>query len=147
VRPRVAHTLFDTISFHYGEKEARRKNPQTSGNLRVLLVLYWLFSGYGERALRPILWMVLITVCCSVLYLLIGIQGIRVEGEPQLLSPFRLRDWLQTLHYSVQVMLFTRGELVANPLGYARFIRTVQGVVGPVLLGLFALAVRQQLKR
>mgnify|MGYP003393746323 FL=1 len=44
-------------------------------------------------------------------------------------------------------MTFARGDSVANPLGYARFIRTIQGIVGPILLGLFALAVRQQVKR
>ena len=70
--------------FHYGEKEARRKNLQTDRNLKILLTGYWLFSGYGERALRPLFWIVFLTVFCAASYLLIGLEGVRHGGKTEL---------------------------------------------------------------
>ena len=40
----------------------RRQNPETGWGLRFFLWLYWLFSGYGERYRRPLLWAALCTV-------------------------------------------------------------------------------------
>jgi hypothetical protein len=34
----------------------RRQNPDTARGLRFFLTLYWLFSGYGERYLKPLVW-------------------------------------------------------------------------------------------
>src|SRR5882724_2028525 len=42
--------------FHYGEKEMRRQNPDTAWGLRLVLTLYWLFSGSGERFGPSLLW-------------------------------------------------------------------------------------------
>jgi hypothetical protein len=50
--------------FHYGEKEMRRKNPDTPFLLKCLLTLYGAVSGYGERYIRPLVWaFVLLAVC------------------------------------------------------------------------------------
>ena len=46
--------------FHYGEKEMRRKNPNTDLIHRFFLTLYWILSGYGERYLRPLFWTIFI---------------------------------------------------------------------------------------
>jgi uncharacterized protein YjbI with pentapeptide repeats len=55
--------------FHYSEKEIRRQNPETNWVLRLFLTLYWLFSGYGERYLRPLLWAGLLFVGSTIGYL------------------------------------------------------------------------------
>jgi hypothetical protein len=34
-----------------------------------------------------------------------------------------------------------------EPRGFAKVVQTLQGLLGPIFLGLFALAVRQRLKR
>lgn len=133
--------------FHYGEKEALRKNPETPVDLRALLTAYWLVSGYGERALRPFIWLVALLFGCAGCYLLVGLKGIRTWDTTEMLSFWNPGDWLQALHYSLQAMTFARGEAVAIPMGYARFVHTIQGIIGPLLVGLFALALRQKLKR
>jgi uncharacterized protein YjbI with pentapeptide repeats len=52
--------------FHYGEKEMRRQNPETPSGLRFFLTLYWLFSGYGERYRRRLIWAGLLFVLSHV---------------------------------------------------------------------------------
>jgi uncharacterized protein YjbI with pentapeptide repeats len=60
--------------FHYGEKEMRRQNPETPRGLRLFLWLYWLFSGDGERYLRPLLWAGLLFVGSTIGYMWWGLR-------------------------------------------------------------------------
>ena len=57
-----------------------------------------------------------------------------------------LWDWIPVVHYSFRVMTFLRPTDLA-PQGFAKFIHTIQSLLGPLFIGLFALAVRQRLKR
>lgn len=131
--------------FHYGEKEMRRKNPETSWGLWLLLVLYWLFSGYGERVLRPILWTLGLSVVCAVAYAYLGDLSLKeaTPGHPTLgKSP----TWGEIAIYSFQATAFFRPQNFVLS-AWAKVIYTLQSLLGPLLLGLFALAVRQKLKR
>jgi uncharacterized protein YjbI with pentapeptide repeats len=129
--------------FHYGEKEMRRKNPNTARGLRLFLTLYWLFSGYGERYLRPLLWAGLLFVGSTIGYLWWGLRP--KDGGPSL-AWINGWDWLQGAYYSFRVMTFLKPEDWV-PLRYAQVINTVQTLLAPIFLGLFALALRQRLKR
>lgn len=129
--------------FHYGEKEMRRRNPTTRGALRVFLTLYWVLSGYGERYVRPLIWAVLLFFVSTILYLVLGLSP---DDGASTLACTSKWDWLRAAHYSFRVMTLLRpGDLV--PIGYAKGVATVQTLLGPLFLGLFALAVRQRLKR
>jgi hypothetical protein len=57
-----------------------------------------------------------------------------------------IRDWLRGTLYSVRVMTLLRPDDL-TPIGYAKIVHTVESVLGPLLLGLFGLAIRQRLKR
>jgi uncharacterized protein YjbI with pentapeptide repeats len=129
--------------FHYGEKEMRRKNPNTARGLRLFLTLYWLFSGYGERYLRPLLWAGLLFVGSTIGYLWWGLRP--KDGGPSL-TWINGWDWLRGAYYSFRVMTFLKPEDWV-PLRYAQVINTVQTLLAPIFLGLFALALRQRLKR
>ena len=117
--------------FHYGEKEMRRRNPGTPGRIRLLLNLYCLVSGYGERFGRPLIWAGMLFVLCTFGYLLSGV-GFSTLGEAAI--------------YSFQVMTFLKPQSPALS-GTAKVIYSIQSLLGPLFLGLFALAVRQRLKR
>ncbi len=54
--------------------------------------------------------------------------------------------WLRAAFYSFRVMTLLRPTDLA-PIGIAKFVNALQSLLGPLLLGLFALAVRQRLKR
>ena len=130
--------------FHYGEKEIRRKNPDTPFLLKRLLTLYWTVSGYGERYIRPLLWAFGLLVTSTFGYLILGIAPDK-NWIPLTLT--NVEDWLHVGLYSLQVTTLLRPtDLV--PLGIAAIgVKVVQSLLGPIIIGLFALAVRQRLKR
>ncbi len=109
----------------------------------MLLWLYWLISGYGERIGRPL-------VCASVLFVMATCGylwwGLTPKGTKTPLALSSLWDWIPVVHYSFRVMTFLRPTDLA-PLGIAKYVHTIQSLLGPLFIGLFALAVRQRLKR
>jgi hypothetical protein len=133
--------------FHYGEKGMRRQSPETARGLRFFLTFYWLFSGYGERYLRPLLWAGLLFGGSTFGYMWWGLR--LKDGSSSLawtypwINPW---DWLRAADYSFWVMTLLKPDDWV-PLRYAQLVNTFQTLLGPVFLGLFALALRQRLKR
>lgn len=127
--------------FHYGEKEMRRRNSR--GWLWILLTAYRWVSGYGESCLLPIIWAGIVFLFCTIGYLWWGL--LPKDGSPALAltSPW---DWLRGFHYSFQVMTLLKPDDLV-PIGFAKAVRTFETLAGPILIGLFALALRQRLKR
>ena len=76
--------------FHYGEKEMRRQNPDTAWGLRLVLTLYWLFSGSGERFGPPLLWAGFLFVGSTIGYMWGGLRPI----QPSSSNPGALTDSL-----------------------------------------------------
>jgi uncharacterized protein YjbI with pentapeptide repeats len=130
--------------FHYGQKEMRRKQARRFSGLRFWLNLYKWASGYGEQWLPPLLWGGLILFSCTAGYLR---WGLGIKGSCATLSWMSGFDgWRQVLDYSVRTMFLLKpDDLVAT--GISRHINTFQSLAGPLFLGLFALALRQRLKR
>lgn len=127
--------------FHYGEKQMRRWG-ENRASLRILLTLYWAVSGYGERFLLPLLWTILLFLTSTTAYLHWNL--LKIHGTSTIV------DWSgfsEAFLYSLRVMTLlkpTNFEPVGLP-GDA--IYTLQSILGPILIGLSALAIRQQLKR
>ena len=122
----------------------RRKNPDTPFLLKCLLTLYSTVSGYGERYIRPLLWAFGLLVASTFGYLILGITPNKASTP---LALTNVKDWLHVGLYSLQVMTLLRPmDLV--PLGIAATgVKVFQSLLGPIIIGLFALAVRQRLKR
>ena len=102
-----------------------------------------MFSGYGERYLRPLIWAGVLLLVSTICYVVLGLSPREGESTLALTNQW---DWLRAAHYSFRVMTLLRPtDLV--PLGYAKLVNTIQTILGPLFLGLFALAVRQRLRR
>jgi len=129
--------------FHYGEKEMQRRNPQSTRIQRTLLMLYKLASGYGEEYLRPLVWAMVVCVLSACGYLFLGLQP-KAQSAP--LSFSEAWNWLHSLHFSFRVMTLLKPDEYV-PTGYGVAVQTLESLLGPLFLGLFALAVRQRLKR
>ncbi|ETX04030.1 hypothetical protein [Candidatus Entotheonella palauensis] len=140
--------------FHYGEKEMRRQNPSTPWNSYILLTLYWLVSGYGERFLRPLIWAGVLLIMSTLAYLHWGlIPAAKIAtGLP---GEFVLKgdtmqvawsDWPKALDFSFRTMAFLKPTDFV-PREFAKVVYTIQSLLGPLFFGLLALAVRQRLKR
>lgn len=130
--------------FHYGEKEMRWKNPETSRGLWFWLTLYKWVSGYGERWWPPLVCALVVFGVCTAGYLWFGLS---IQGSLTTLNwTSGWSDWFRVADYSFRVMtLLKPAEL--TPVGCARYVNTFQSVAGPILFGLFALALRQRLRR
>ena len=130
-------------NFHYGEKEMRRKNPQTPKGLKFLLFAYRWVSGYGEKCLLPLYWTLALTVASSFAYLALGIK---IKEMNQMLR-FTMDDWLTAFLYSLEVIFLLKPDNLM-PLGFwANLLHFLQSVFGPIFISLFVLAVRQKVKR
>jgi uncharacterized protein YjbI with pentapeptide repeats len=114
--------------FHYGEKEMRRQN--TRGLLRFALRTYRCLSGYGEDFKRAFFCVLALAAICAFLFWCLGFC-------PQ-----------QAVFYSLRVMLHLKPEAIAEPVGWwVGSVFIFESILGPVLIGLFGLALRQRLKR
>jgi uncharacterized protein YjbI with pentapeptide repeats len=132
--------------FHYGEKEMRRRNPNASPGLRILLTIYWAVSGYGERYVRPLIWIALLVFLSTIGYILSDTE-IRITKE---VTPVYIScgDWFKSFYYTFRVMFHLKPDDFAVPVGsVSQFLFIIDSIFGPVLVGLFALAIRQRLKR
>jgi hypothetical protein len=132
--------------FHYGEKEMRRKSPTTSPGLWLLLSLYSLTSGYGERLLRPLICAAGLLLISTIGYVLFGLK-LKLNDVTRILDGSSGWDWLQAAHYTFRAMTLLKPENLATPIGCAELIFAADSILGPILIGLFALAIRQRLKR
>ncbi|OXM57714.1 hypothetical protein CFP71_06620 [Amycolatopsis thailandensis] len=122
--------------FYYGEMEMRRHSPATPWSERVILHLYWLVSGYGLRALRALATLAVLIAVVSVSMWLGGFKTTPVFGD--------------TLIYVAQSTVSLETKLTSLPKDLTPFgevMRLVMRVLGPLLLGLTLLAVRNRVKR
>ena len=127
--------------FHYGEKEMRRKN--SGWGLSILLTVYRWVSGYGESYLLPLFWAGVLLAAITAAYFCGGLLVVNHEAN-SMLSLTSIRD---VGLYSLRAMtLLKPNDFV--PIGfYGSFVNMIQSIFGPLLFGLFALALRQRLKR
>jgi hypothetical protein len=118
--------------FYYGEMEMRRLSSATPAVERVLLNLYWMISGYSLRGLRSLGWLGIVAVAAAFLYLHVGFSSQTTFGD--------------SLVYSAQSILSIENRL--RPLQPAgEVLKVVLRLVGPLLLGLTLLSVRNRVKR
>jgi hypothetical protein len=71
---------------------------------------------------------------------------IRPEKINSTLQITKLHDLPRPAHYSFRVMTLLKPDDYL-PLGFAKTLVTIETLAGPVLLGFFALALRQRLRR
>lgn len=118
--------------FYYGEMEMRRWDSAAGVWDRAIVWAYWLVSGYGLRALRPLFWLLVAFLCGSLVMHQVGIEG---HGS-----------WAASFVAAGQSLV--PGLPVASHLTDAGWAAQILlKVVGPVLLGLTALALRNRVRR
>jgi len=95
--------------------------------------LYWAVSGYGERMLRPFLWLLGIWIVFALLYTQVGFIG-----EPL--------SFVRAISYSLGTMSLQR--LVTRPLtNWAHSLVTVESFLVSVQAALLALAIHRRFMR
>jgi len=134
--------------FHFREKEMMLENPRTPKPTRVVLWLYRAFSGYGER-LRAGWFLLGLIISYGFGGLLLGLQE-NANGTWETLScaPSQLCDSLMHgLAHSLQVALLRKPTSTQPATPEGQIVQVAVMILGPLFLGLFALAIRQRVRR
>jgi hypothetical protein len=156
--------------FYYGEMEMRRLASRATAHGRDpfhleygLLTAYWAVSGYGLRAGRAILALLLVATLATVGFATIGLG----HGQQTVYLPVTSRTaangpvpYRQTsvrgdkpgareaAYYSIESATSLLREPTTEPLtASGRFFEATLRLIGPLLLGLALLAVRGRVKR
>ena len=131
--------------FHAGELEMRLRNPDTPVATRVVLAAYKLASRFDQSWFQPLLLFILLLLFVSGITVLSGLNTDEASHSgalvPSVMSTLG-SAMLSTLESSLRLSVTDTGAS-----GVGRLCRIMVVIIGPVLLGLFALAVRQRVKR
>jgi len=154
--------------FYYGEMEMRRHNPAATRGERMLLRLYWALSGYGLRAVRALIWLVLAITATVLAMMLWGlprsdpdpVSAGTTDGRHITLTtkkptpvnpegPYAKRLSTERFEKSVRVVvnsaIFRASGQDLTTIG--TYVEMASRLVEPALLGLAVLAVRSRVKR
>ena len=152
--------------FYVSEMEVRRLSS-THQSVASLTALYGLFSGYGERWVRALVWFIVLWLIWTMLYLNVGIWvkdvGVTPDGVSQSrlayvsLTPaqvltatpaealIRIRD--AALHSFFVSTLIGRDIYAVPATWLGQIVQAIQVVLGPLFLALMGLAIRRRFKR
>jgi uncharacterized protein YjbI with pentapeptide repeats len=123
--------------FYYGEMEMRRHDDKAPRAERLVLWLYWLVSGYSLRGIRAVAWLTVVVAGLAAIMQAVGFNG----GDP----PFR-----DVVIYAAQstVSITSSNKALTEHVSWAgEMLRIILRLVGPLLLGLALLSVRNRVKR
>ena len=157
--------------FYYGEMEMRRRADSTPAVERAIIWMYWLISGYGLRALRSLAALIIVGVIVTAALLTWGLAGTTLSQHltgtattaPH--NPTRINAAIRTttpqlppasqrwtsqrtgtaVEVTIESMVF---RSTSQPLTTAGTWTTIAArILGPILLALTLLAVRNRVKR
>jgi uncharacterized protein YjbI with pentapeptide repeats len=123
--------------FYYGEMEMRRHASSSPWGERVIMSLYWLTAGYGLRGLRALGCLAALIVLLGTLVQHLGFEHARPTLWASLLYTVQSTLSLEPRLRSLSLALTWEGEV----------LRILLRLIGPVLLGLALLSVRNRVKR
>jgi hypothetical protein len=150
-------------SFYYGEMEMRRHASSTPVVEKLILGLYWATSGYGLRASRALAALGVTLALATAAFTTMGFgpsQVMRYQPVPpvqrglaqayqQVTIAGPRPGWLSALFYSLHSSTSLLGDTQPPaPLTTAGDIAQIAlKLLGPIFVGLAALAIRNRIKR
>ncbi|MYU36466.1 pentapeptide repeat-containing protein [Streptomyces sp. SID8358] len=160
----------DAADFYYGECEMRRHDSTRPFGERVVLTVYWALSGYGLRAMRALVWLVVAVAATITVMMLWGLpanepkpqttgQQVKAGQNLRLITdtpdprnptgPLSERVTTKRFEKSVRVVI---NSVIFRSSGQdlttaGTYTEMTSRLVEPLLLGLAVLAVRSRVKR
>ena len=133
--------------FHYWSMEAQRKEGWS--RLGLIATLYWALSGYGERPLRALGVLGAMYAVFALLYMLLPSSPFSVLSSSH--SSSGVCQSIGCIGQAATYSLSALARLIpAEPKlspGLFHFLVTVEGLLGPLQIALFLLAVRRKVMR
>jgi uncharacterized protein YjbI with pentapeptide repeats len=128
--------------FYYWSMDALRKAGWR--RLGLIRTIYWALSGYGVRAARAFLVLLVMCAAFAVLYMLLGPDPLQVSSASNVGQA--LEHGGQAVVYSLSTTARLNPEPKPDP-GLFQFLVTIEGILGPLQLALLALAIRRKVMR
>ena len=119
--------------FHYGELEMKRRQNGFPNRWISWEFVYWMLSGYGVGHVRALF---------ILLGLVFGFAGLYYSTSPAAFGNFS-----EALRYSLSVAALQRPEMPKTFSDLQKWLHIGEAILGPIQIGLFALALRMRLKR
>ena len=147
------HNESEVSEWHYREKEVQRKGRLLNNRFMLILsYLYWLSSGYGERAGKAALILLIIIVLLSLSFVLSGLTPVDEAGIHGITSIKGLTGlcnfnnlWMLPVN-TFQYALF-RAPYFKPASIFGEYLKLFTQIVVPIQIALFALAVRNRFRR
>jgi len=128
---------------HYWSMEAQRKEGWS--RLGLIATLYWALSGYGERPLRALGVLGALYAVFTMLYILLPASPFSVLSPSDVCQSIGCVGQAATYSLSAVARLIP-AEPRLSP-GSFQFLVTIEGILGPLQIALFLLAVRRKVMR
>lgn len=137
--------------FHIGALEARRRQlPFTSAD-RWPLEAYRVVSLYGERWLRPLGWLAVAIALFALFIMFSGLKvgahvvsyGLQGEFNPKETAS----DFILAANYGLQLSILQKPVDTLPTSTGSRVLASTMGIVGPLLVAMLGLALRQKFRR
>jgi hypothetical protein len=132
--------------FHFLAMETGRKDKFRGFVPWRLRWWYWLLSGYGDRPLWAFLWILGIWLFFAALYTIVGFPQTQSTGQQGSQGELLSVNFWQALISSLGVITL-QVKALSGTLGWAHSLVVVEGIVGPLLVALFVLALRRKFMR
>ena len=142
--------------FYYGEMEMRRRAAKAWRTVEWwLLTLYWLVSGYGLRAWRAVAALLVVVGVAALCFTrgnkpVFGWEWVRTpdgDAQTRVIDP-NSNAWPVAFAAQETIALFRpAGTVGATLVGFGVVIDIVLRILGPVLLALAVLAIRNRTRR
>ena len=148
--------------FYYGEMEMRRHASSGPVGERLVLTAYWALSGYGLRATRALAAVLVVLALATVGFATVGFApseqveyhpiGQAATGQPtayrQVSVPGPRPGWSAAVDHSIDSATSLLRATQPEPLTLTgRVVEIALRLLGPLLLGLAVLAIRNRVKR
>ena len=139
---------FKTLKPYFNKTQATLKKSN------LINQVYWALSGYGDRPFRAFAWIVVVWIAFAILYTLLYFP----QPQPQPLPQPQIADaqsaevglapinFWQALAASLGVITLQVKTLGSSPT-WAHFAVVIEGILGPLLIALLALALRRKFMR
>ncbi len=129
---------------HYWAMEAQRKEGWWS-RLGLIATLYWALSGYGERPLRALGVLGAMYAVFALLYMLLPSSPFSILSSSDTCQSIGCIGQAASYSFSALARIIP-AEPRLSP-GLFQFLVTLEGLLGPLQIALFLLAVRRRVMR
>jgi len=139
-----------TLAGHFARKELtmRRMQYDKWSQKRMVSKAVDLFCGYGESPVNVILFSLMLIFFCAILFFIFGVQSADGVIRLSFSNSFwhNVSDFFSSIYFSV-VTFTTLGYGDIHPIGFSRFIATVEAFIGSFALALYVVVFVQKTTR